>query len=70
MGHVSGVSGIHKFHCRIIPEGFLKIDIDEILDGSAPLMVPNEEADQVLLADARGSSVMWGVKHVKHFVGF
>lgn len=65
MGKISGLPGKHKYHCEEIPELWFKVDIIEILQGRVALMFPNEQADQHVVEDARGSCTIWNQKYLK-----
>ena len=59
-GTVIGLGGQGVFHTRPIPEDYIRVDIEEVFK-NIPLMFPVEDADQLNLDDARGSSVLWHV---------
>ena len=64
-GTISGVWGVDKFHFKPIPKPFYKVDVTHAEAGDAPLMIPHPGGDQVVVADAIGSSVLWSQKHLK-----
>ena len=57
-GTVLEVGANGRFHNRPIPPQHVRINLEHVVM-NIPLMVPVDEADQVLLADAMGSSVLW-----------
>jgi len=64
-GNVSGLPGEHKFHFKDIPEGWLKVDVNDILHPSTALMFPAADPDMQLIEDAKGTSVVWHAKYIK-----
>ena len=57
-GRVSSIGGNGQFHHRLIPTQYVRVNLESVEVNTA-LMVPVEEADQVNLVDAMGSSVLW-----------
>ena len=57
-GRVSGLGGTGNFHNRPIPNNYVKVNLESVLV-NVPLQIRVEEADQVNLKDALGSSVLW-----------
>jgi hypothetical protein len=64
-GTISGVSGQQKFHFKEIPESWCKVDVTEVLQSGVSLMYPNEDAEQMLIEHAKGSSALWKHKYMK-----
>jgi hypothetical protein len=64
-GRVSGFSGEHRFHFLEIPDGWMKVDVQEALVPNAVLMMENRDVEQEKVKDAVGSSVLWNQKNVK-----
>jgi hypothetical protein len=58
-GTVSGISGQHRFHFVEIPDGWLKVDVQEALMPNVSLMMENREAEQEKVKDAIGSCILW-----------
>ena len=57
-GTVMGMSGVGLFHnCAILPK-YVRVNLHSV-DVNIPLMIPVEDAEQVNLKDALGSSVHW-----------
>ena len=57
-GKIAGLGGTGVFHHRPIPAEYVRVNLEEVFM-NIPLMVPVQDADQVTLEDARGSSVLW-----------
>ena len=57
-GTVMSLAGQGQFHNRPIPPGFVRVTLEKV-DVNIPLMIPVEDAEQVNLEDALGSSVLW-----------
>ena len=55
-----GLRADNIMHNRHQPEGFYVVSIHEILDGNAPLMIPNMDDDppQQLVGDANGKMIL------------
>jgi hypothetical protein len=64
-GTVSGISGQHRFHFVEIPDGWLKVDVQEALMPNVSLMMENREAEQEKVKDDVGSYVLWNQKYMK-----
>jgi hypothetical protein len=56
-GRISGFSGEHRFHFLEIPDGWMKVDVHEVLVPNAVLMMENRNAEQKKVKDVVGSSV-------------
>ena len=56
-----GLGTDNIMHNRQQPEGFYVVAIDAILDGDAPLMIPNLDDDppQQFVEDAKGTTTSW-----------
>jgi hypothetical protein len=65
LGKVSGIGREHKFHFKEIPEKWFKVDVQEALLPETTLMQPNEDADQHVVGDVVGTTVIWDQKHLK-----
>jgi hypothetical protein len=61
-GKISGIGGMHKFYFQAIPDGWIKIDVQEALQ---PLMFPNDTAEQSKVGDILNSNGIWNLKFVK-----
>jgi hypothetical protein len=48
-----------------IPDGWLKVDVQEALMPNVSLMMENREAEQEKVKDAVGSCVLWNQKYMK-----
>ena len=57
-GTVIGLGGRGVFHNRSIPPKYVRVNVEEVFV-DIPLMIPVEDAEQMTLNDARGSSVLW-----------
>lgn len=57
-GTVQSLGGHGLFHNRPIPAEYVRVNLEDVFV-NIPLMIPVEDADQVNLEDARGSSVLW-----------
>lgn len=57
-GTVIGLGGQGVFHTRPIPEEYVRVNLEDVYKNT-PLLFPVEDADQLNLEDARGSSVLW-----------
>ena len=57
-GKVYNTSG-EMLHHRPLPDGFLKVSVNVVLEGGALLPLPDDVADATLVADAIGSFVAW-----------
>ncbi|KAG0596133.1 hypothetical protein M758_UG227200 [Ceratodon purpureus] len=57
-GRVMALGGEGLFHNRRISQQYLRVNLEEVNE-DIPLMVPVEEADQSILRDALGSTVLW-----------
>jgi hypothetical protein len=64
-GRISGIGGVDKFHFQVIPEGWLKVDIQEALLLDATLMFPNDAADESKVGDIVNGNGIWNQKYVK-----
>jgi hypothetical protein len=64
-GRVRGFSGEHRFHFLEIPDGWMKVNVQEELAPNVVLMMENRDAEQEKVKDAIGSSVQWNQKYVK-----
>jgi len=62
---VSDISEKHKWHGKEIPDGWLRVEVSDVLYPNTPLMVENTDADQEKLADVVGGNVIWDQKYVK-----
>ncbi|KAJ1440782.1 Papain-like cysteine peptidase superfamily [Sesbania bispinosa] len=58
-------------HNRPLPPEHVRVGVEIILDGNAPLPVPNEDAGLLVLDDALGAHVAWPIGlidlKIKHF---
>ena len=56
-----GLGADNIMHNRQQPEGFYVVAIYEIMDGNAPLMIPNMDDDppQQVIEDAKGTTTSW-----------
>jgi hypothetical protein len=61
---VSGFGGIDKFHFKIIPNSWLKVNMKEVVCPNATLMYPHKAIDQIILKDVRGGNALWKEKYV------
>jgi hypothetical protein len=48
-----------------IPDGWLKVDVQEALMPNVSLMMENQEAEQEKVKDAVGSCILWNQKYMK-----
>jgi hypothetical protein len=61
----SGFGREHKFYFTPIPETWFKVDVRVALVGDVALMFPNEDAEQMKVKDAVGSSAIWDLRYIK-----
>jgi diadenosine tetraphosphate (Ap4A) HIT family hydrolase len=50
-GTISGIGRVHKFHFHVIPDGWLKLDVQEALMSDVALMFSNDTVDQNKIGD-------------------
>lgn len=65
VGFISGFARFEKFHFNTIPDGWLKVDMKDVIAPSADLMYPHPVADQYEVKDVVGDNTLWGEKFVK-----
>lgn len=65
VGKISGIPGVHKFHCADIPETWFRVDVKEVFHGGVSLMFPNAADDQEKVEDVKGTSTIWNQKFLK-----
>ena len=51
---ISGLPSEHKFYFAAIPDGWLKVDVLDIIQPGVALMLPNDDVDMRVIADAKG----------------
>lgn len=64
-GTVSGLPASHKFHCKTISDGWVKVDLVDIIHPATALMLEPPGEEQKVLGDAKGSCALWSAKYVK-----
>lgn len=64
-GTVSGLPTSHKFHFKTISEGWVKVDLIDIIHPATPLMLAPPDDTQKVIDNAKGSCVLWSAKYVK-----
>lgn len=57
-GTIMSMGGNGMFHNRPIPQQCVRVLLGNVIE-DLPLMIPVVEADQAMLSDAVGSSVLW-----------
>ncbi len=56
---ISGLWEIEKFSGIVIPNFWLKVDVNVVHKGDVPLMHPHEANDQVLVRDVIRTCALW-----------
>ena len=64
-GRISGIGGVDKFHCMLIPEKWFRVDVRSVLQPRVALMFPKGEADQHVLHDVQGGNIIWDAKYLR-----
>lgn len=67
-GKVTAIGGgTEVWHGKPIPEGYLRVDVTQIMAPDISLMVPNPAADQWKVKDVLGSNTLWDIKFVRAY---
>jgi hypothetical protein len=58
LGKINDFWGIDRFHGIVIPNFWLKVDVNVVHMGDVPFMHPHEANDQVLVQDVIGTCAL------------
>ena len=68
IARIISIPGSGQLHNRMQPEGFYKVDVEEVVVGESPLMVPNKDDDpeQLYVRDVEGMMTAWRHDHIAY----
>ena len=62
---ISGVGGADKFHFKLIPDFWYKVDANIAHLGDVRLPYPHEAKDQWVVEDVVGGGTLWNERNLK-----
>ena len=66
VGNVEGGGRVSKFHFAAIPNGWLKVDVLDIVQLGVALMLPNDNVDMRNIPDAKEIATVWNQQYIRH----
>lgn len=62
---IIGLPGVDKFHCNVIENPWVRVQINEVFSGDVGLPIPNAEEKQLTLKNVVGLNILWNAKFLR-----